>query len=71
MLMNFLGAVAASGEAWTMDYTSIVSALQSGMQIIGTAAGDMIEGVAPVAVAVAGGYIIIRIGMKVFRRIAG
>lgn len=69
-MFNILSAIATSG-AWEMDYSSIISGLQTGMQQVGTAAGDMIEGVAPIAVAVAGGYIVIRIGMKVFRRIAG
>lgn len=69
-MFSWLMAVATE-NAWTMDYAGIVSGLQTGLQTIGTAVGDMIETAAPVGAAVAGGYVVIRVGMKTFRRIIG
>lgn len=57
------------GAATTM--ADVVTALTTAMGTVATGALDAIEGLVPVAAPVLGAIIVVKIGIKVFRRVSG
>lgn len=69
---SLLITVATAGEgAFAPDYSAISTAMQSGLESVASSAMTVISGLVPAAVAVAGAYIVIKVGMRAFKRITG
>lgn len=68
---NLLIAGATTGAGFTPDYSAISTAMQSGLESVASSAMTVISSLVPAAVAVAGAYVVIRVGMRAFRRISG
>ena len=53
------------------DYTAITTAVTSGLQTVSSQAVTMVGNVVPAALVVMGAVLVITIGIRVFRRVAG
>lgn len=67
-LMTFAATVSSD---WSADYSGIVEATETGLQNVASNGMTLIGNLVPVAVGVAGAVIVVRLGMRVFRSIAG